>query len=346
MLSRKNFFQTLQTYVAILTVMTSYGAPLHASFHQGSTRNGSSFRPTTDVSDHDTHQPSSFAMQNEPEKSSQLIPYDEKVKRDFFECCKKGMIEEIEPYITKYEGILHAKNEFGSTVLHISAFQGNLKIVKYVVKKGADLNAETNSKWTPLHVAMQNNRTKIVHFLLDQEGLDVDRKDKAGVLPLHIATYKSRIDTVARLLKINAKVVNEQANSGWSPLDFAVHMGHVEMVKLLLQYRADVNKKNKRGRSPLHMAAAKGDQDMVMLLVENGANENAVEKAWRTPLMLADEKGNKEVVDYLVGREKRLVYGYVRALEKEVGNTEASIYPLFFIYFSSCSAPSKEAKQK
>ena len=69
-----------------------------------------------------------------------------------------------------------------STVLHYAAWGGNLDVVKYLVDKGADINAKTGAllgMTTVLHAAALGGNPEVVKFLVDK-GADINAKDNDG----------------------------------------------------------------------------------------------------------------------------------------------------------------------
>jgi ankyrin repeat protein len=51
--------------------------------------------------------------------------------------------------------------------LHLAARDGHSEVVDVLLKKGADINAETKYKFTSLHLAAGNNHLKVLQARLD-----------------------------------------------------------------------------------------------------------------------------------------------------------------------------------
>ena len=57
----------------------------------------------------------------------------------------------------------------GRTPLHWAAEKGYLKIAKYLIHKGATINAADNEGETPLHDAVQWGKKQIVELLISKK---------------------------------------------------------------------------------------------------------------------------------------------------------------------------------
>src|SRR5687767_9522842 len=60
----------------------------------------------------------------------------------------------------------------GDTALSAAAGRGDLKVVEVLLQGGADINAEVRDGWTPLLIALQQDRDKVVQTLLAQKNLN------------------------------------------------------------------------------------------------------------------------------------------------------------------------------
>jgi ankyrin repeat protein len=113
------------------------------------------------------------------------------------------------------------------------------EIMQALIKAGANVNARSGEKKTPLHIAVSAGNTHATEGLI-QAGADVNAKDGDGETPLILAVLEA----------------------GSSRL---------ELASMLLRARADVNVKDSKGRTALQIAKDR-DFQVAALLRQYGAN--------------------------------------------------------------------------
>jgi 8-oxo-dGTP pyrophosphatase MutT (NUDIX family) len=113
---------------------------------------------------------------------------------------------------TKISQQINIKDENGLTRLHKSAIEGNNKLAKYLLDKGADLDLQDNEGWTALHHAIYKDPNPnvdttgqfkvFVNLIL--KGANVNIQNKDGYTPLMFASMKKNSKVVKSLLKAGA----------------------------------------------------------------------------------------------------------------------------------------------
>ena len=91
----------------------------------------------------------------------------------------------------------------GWTDLHSAAYEGDVKRVRKLLKKGADPNTQSEDGDTPLHVAVSWGHVDVVKLLLEH-GADPNIKNENGWTPLYRAASEGRVDIVKLLLEHGA----------------------------------------------------------------------------------------------------------------------------------------------
>lgn len=147
-------------------------------------------------------------------------------------------------------GLITARDEAGSTLLHHAAGFGTLDTMTALVDAGAEVNAKNKRGSTPLHWAIH---------------------DEAKV----------------RLLLVRGAAVNVKQVEGRTPLLQAASLGNGNSIlRLLLERGADSNVATLNGQTPLMAAAIRGDTEALRLLIDAKANVNARNGAGESALML------------------------------------------------------------
>ncbi len=102
------------------------------------------------------------------------------------------------------------------------------------------VNSEVGSGRKLLHVACANGHIKLAKWLLDM-GCDIDITDYFNNTPLHVASREGYTDIVKLLLDYGININSMSAWWGMAPIHFAFKNGHMGTVELLLSNGAEMN---------------------------------------------------------------------------------------------------------
>lgn len=151
---------------------------------------------------------------------------------------------------------LRVCNLDGETIMHLSAANGQIEVVKYLLEVGQDADIRTrevrsnssilyrDTRQTPLHYAAASGNVEIMRLLVDY-GADVSAKTESGDTALHKA---------------------------------ALH-GHASAVRWLLDHGADLEARNVFGATPLSMALLNRRKEAAVLLLA-GSKDAPLEVPW------------------------------------------------------------------
>ncbi|HXW86047.1 MAG TPA: ankyrin repeat domain-containing protein [Candidatus Bathyarchaeia archaeon] len=144
----------------------------------------------------------------------------------------------------------------GTTVAHVAAKNGDVKILEEIAKyRKALFFTPDNNGDTPLIVARDNEQYAAAQCLIKYD--DQYGKDKFGKSLLHFAVEKNIIDLITSLLKEYADkpdLLDMQDNDGNTPLHIAVIQDHTFAVECLLNHDALCSIRNNDGNTAEDLA--------------------------------------------------------------------------------------------
>jgi ankyrin repeat protein len=178
-------------------------------------------------------------------------------------------------YLLCWGGVkINIKGYYGYTLLHSACEEINrlpLDVFKVLIETcGADVNAQDNIKYTPLHNALRNfdpnkgGNIKVLAYLLNQKGIDVNMMGLYCSTLLHTACKKINtlpLDVFKLLIETQGCDVNAQDDDEDTPLHLALRYFHAynsgvitTLIYLIDQNNFNVNIKDQDGRTFLHSA--------------------------------------------------------------------------------------------
>jgi ankyrin repeat protein len=151
---------------------------------------------------------------------------------DIFETAALGTAAQLDAMLTDADAV-NRRTQFGWTLLHMSAFGGNVATTELLIKKGAAIEARAKSKFrnTSLQTALLSNQYATAKVLLEH-GADALVRQSKGFTPMHEGAISGRIDILQLLLDHGAEI-NSVADNGQTPLAEAIRGRHDEAVAWL-----------------------------------------------------------------------------------------------------------------
>jgi ankyrin repeat protein len=171
----------------------------------------------------------------------------------------------------------------GMTPLQYAVSKGHTEMVKFLISKGAEVDAKDLEGMTALICAAVHGYTEVINTLLSA-GAKPDIEDKRGHTALLYVAALGNIDSVKLLLAAKA---NPNADKAGGLLCWAGPLRHPGCVKLLLEAGAKPDIKQNDGQTPLLTAIERGYYDSAVLLIQHGADLNLANDKQMTPLMMA-----------------------------------------------------------
>jgi ankyrin repeat protein len=183
--------------------------------------------------------------------------------------------KEIVKYLLAKGAAVDAKDNIGRTPLAYAAWKsGNLDITKLLIEKGADVDSVNRWGATVLSVAMDYRRHEMTGYLLarkiDQKS-NLGERNREGTNLLHWAARCGSLDVIHRLIQAGLQVTDTNIY-GWTPLHFAADLGQKEALALLLDKAADKDARTRDGHSAYDLAVESGYPEAAAFLSSQGAD--------------------------------------------------------------------------
>jgi ankyrin repeat protein len=210
----------------------------------------------------------------------------------------------------------NVENIRGETPLHLvsrgqyDSQEGGVGIVRLLIGRGANVDAQDKGHMTPLHLASYYGKLDIVRALLSH-GASVNTKGELGQTALHLVLDGNRSGPdgirIARLLLEKGADVNANDSDQETPLHLASNYGEFAIGRVLLIHGANANAANIWGQTPLHLLSlwpyVEDEVRFVGILVDGGADVNARDKDHETPLHTAYRNNRLDIAERLLKKD-------------------------------------------
>jgi ankyrin repeat protein len=145
----------------------------------------------------------------------------------------------------------------------------DVREVRSLIDKGMSPNQKDPRGMPILMVAIQENSTKTVDYLINAKGIDLNQPNLTDETPLMFAALYGQLAEVKILVDQKQVPVNRP---GWTPLHYACTNGHYDIALFLLDKGAAVDARSPNETTPLMMAIRAGNIQLARLLLDRGAD--------------------------------------------------------------------------
>ncbi|KAL8870107.1 MAG: hypothetical protein Q9174_003770 [Haloplaca sp. 1 TL-2023] len=211
----------------------------------------------------------------------------------------------------------------GTTPLMYAAGRGHSSIVRILLREGANPNIACSRSCTALHRAAAGSHVEAIRHLLNAPDIDVNCMDtsRSDFTPLMLAVDEQREDVVRLLLQASGLEINKQlpCKEKSTALTIAARHENADIVRQILKNEdCDINQRD-WWSTPLAKAATAGLVSVIDVLLDHGADPEIQEGphyASGTALNRAIDYGHVAVVKLLLqrGANPRVVDTYNRTV--------------------------------
>ena len=139
---------------------------------------------------------------------------------------RSGDLRAVKEQVANGVDINAGDSEFGVTALSWAALRDDTKVAKFLIEKGAEVNAKSRDGSTPLHSAAFLGRAEIAELLI-QKGANINPTNYKGETLLDVSAVNwEATEFIAGLLKI--KVDQEKVKTGRTKIIDLLHQHSAE----------------------------------------------------------------------------------------------------------------------
>ena len=223
---------------------------------------------------------------------------------------RKPRVEYLKKFLT-YKPDINHMGAGSFSALHRATMAGFVEYMEILLDHGANINIKSlENGGTPLHTVANWEFIDALRYLI-KRGANLEILDNRGFTPLSLAAYANRLQNVQALVEAGAKIDVKTTTENMTPLIAATmnisplnHGDSMDVIKYLLDKKANVNFQAADEKTALINAAASSNsgqaEDKVDLLLSRGAKTDIVNKSGETALMFAAGRGHEGVVELLL----------------------------------------------
>ena len=183
---------------------------------------------------------------------------------------------------------------------------GDVRKVRDLLRRGADINKPDGDGWTALIAAAAEGHLEVVKMLLVHSDVDVNLANKDNESALMRAVLAGHAQVATALLSAPGIEVNAKTSAGKSALIIAAGCGQAAIASaLLVADDIEVNATDGDGKTALIRACEAGHAEIALsLLVTDGVEIDLADAAGKTAKMHALARGHERIVGLIEEMQK------------------------------------------
>eukprot|EP01135_Chromosphaera_perkinsii_P004688 Nk52_evm37s293 gene=Nk52_evmTU37s293 len=250
---------------------------------------------------HGNSQTLAAAAGQQPVKS----PYDMRIF-ELFKAAEMGLL----PMCIKLreDGVdMHASIPQQGSALHRAVLGNHLPVVQWLVEDcRLDVNLYSGDpSSTPLHWACKTNKLKIVKYLVEHGG-NINAKDGQGFNCLHVAAQKGNLILCLYLLSCGMNVDSVDEDNRTALMWAVYNHTDIALVKSLIKHGASLNIPDIFKSTPAHWAARGGNMMAWEELIMAGARLDMKDSKGFTPVERTREHRHIHLEEYLICKQEEM----------------------------------------
>ncbi|MCL4264463.1 MAG: ankyrin repeat domain-containing protein [Anaerolineae bacterium] len=150
-----------------------------------------------------------------------------------FSAAATGSLEKVQAHVAEWDGWLQEFNTDGYTALQLACFFGHEATALWLIEQNADVNAiaRNHMKITPVHAAAANGNLTVLRALLTKAA-DVNAQQQGGFTALHEAARTNNVALAQLCLEFGADF-HVTTDDGQTPLALAQTNNSLDVIPLL-----------------------------------------------------------------------------------------------------------------
>lgn len=264
-----------------------------------------------------------------------FIPiFAQDINTELFDAIKYNSYDDVVNLVKKGANV-NITDKDGATPLMWAVFKSDIKMVEFLVSRGADVKKKgiiylnelkTGYYGSLLCIASAEGKLDMVRYLheeckipIDDREINSEKSTDSGWTPLQWACYQKEPYGVSDFVTFDASkgafdennkkvvsyLISQKANVNFNdytdkntPLILSLLSEKYAIADTLLTHDADFTLKNKDGNTALHIVANHSKWDIILSIIKKGGNMNVQDNSGYTPLMycLSDQNPDENQI--------------------------------------------------
>ena len=222
---------------------------------------------------------------------------------------RANQLEEIKYFLDKGVNINEKDKDGNTPFINAAESNSDVNILEFLLSSVKNINEKNKDGATALGLAVKNNSSEVVKFLIEK-GADINVVDEKGdnlasyLIQYYSARTKNDFENKMKILENAGLNFSAIQNNGNTILHLALSKENIDLLKSLEHFNIDINKKNSDGLTVLHKAAMTAKDDTILkYLLSLNADKSIKTEMDETVYELASEneflKKNNVALNFL-----------------------------------------------